>query len=260
VNQDSAISVCGLTHHYGEKEVLHSLDFTVPWGLITGYLGPNGAGKSTTLKVLSGLLDPTSGVVEIAGYPPTSQTARQTLGYLPDDGGLYGLLSPREHLALVSDLYELDSKKALSRQEELVAMFGIEDLLDTRIDSLSKGQKQRVALCCSLLHEPKVLLLDEPLAGLDIFAVRKFRDELRRLANEGAAVLYCSHILDVVERLCDHTVILMEGRVVTAGATKELVSNSTEKTLESVFQQLSDSKDLLELRGPFDDEDNKGPQ
>ncbi len=236
-----AIAVHGLRAAYGETEVLHGLDFEVPWGCIAGYLGPNGSGKSTTIRAIVGLLRPTAGTVRLGGLDPAADDleARRMLGYVPEGGGLYQLLTPREHLALVSDLHELEVSTAGARLDEVATTFELTDFLDRRIDTLSKGQRQRVAIATGLLHRPRILLLDEPLNGLDANAARVFRDELRRMASDGCAILYCSHILDVVERLCDTTLVLSDGRIVADAPTGELVSRSKDKTLEGVFHELT---------------------
>ena len=243
----------GLSHRYGETQALSSVNFSVPPGQICGLLGPNGAGKTTTLSAITGTLLPDSGTIRLGGFAPQDGLhARQLLGYVPDSGGLYGLLSPREHMALSSDLHELEPAVAQANIHTLVEQFGIGEILDQRIDTLSKGQRQRTAICCALLHQPRILLLDEPLNGLDVDAARVLRDVIRTAADNGAAVLYCSHILDVVERLCDRAVILSAGRVVADAPTSELVAKSSDATLESVFHDLTRSADVDELSGAFD--------
>jgi ABC-2 type transport system ATP-binding protein len=241
VTAAAGVEVTGLRVAYGATEVLHGLDFTVRWGEVCGYLGPNGAGKSTTLRALTGLIRPAGGTVRIAGADPADEQleARNALGYVPDGGGLYQLLTPREHLWLAADLHELDPGRAEARITALSAQLELAKFLDRRIDTLSKGQRQRVALACGLVHEPKVLMLDEPLAGLDVHGVLAVRALVRELADAGGAVLYCSHLLDVVERLCDRTIVIAEGRIVADAPTAELVARAHDKRLESVFQALT---------------------
>ncbi len=248
-----AIEVRGIVKRYGDVRAVDGVDFVVPWGQVCGYLGPNGAGKSTTLSMLAGILEPTEGTIRVAGHDLGTEPllARRALGYVPDSGALYGLLSAREHIALVSDLYELDPNATHQRGQELLTLFGVADLHDRRVDTLSKGQRQKVALSMGLLHEPRVLLLDEPLSGLDAAAARVLKELLRGLADRGAAVLYSSHILDVVERLCDRAIILSGGRIVADAPTSELVSRSEDKTLESVFHALTRAKDVEGLADAF---------
>jgi ABC-2 type transport system ATP-binding protein len=251
---DVAIEVAGLSHQYGDKPVLHDIGFQVRWGEICGYLGPNGAGKSTTLKVVVGLLRPSAGHIRIDGKDPAGDNiaAREVIGYVSHEGGLYQLLSVREHLTLVADLHELDEETSTKRTDELIALFEMSAFIDKRIDSLSRGQRQRVALCCALIHNPKILLLDEPLTGLDVSAARALRKLLREMADDGAAILYCSHILDVVERVCDRAIILADGRIVADAPTSDLVSQAEDKTLESVFHALTRTDKIEELKGAFD--------
>ena len=254
-----AIEVRGVHKHYGDVRAVDGVDFVVPWGQVCGYLGPNGAGKSTTLRMLAGILSPTEGAILVAGHDLDTAPleARRALGFVPDTGALYGLLSAREHIALVSDLYELEPGPTHERGQELLRLFGVADLEDRRVDTLSKGQRQKVALSLGLLHEPRVLLLDEPLSGLDAAAARVLKDLLRGLADRGHAVLYSSHILDVVERLCDRAIILNAGRVVADAPTSELVQRGEDKTLESVFHALTRAKDVEGLADAFLDSTKK---
>ena len=249
----NAIEARGVHKQYGDVHAVSGVDFVVPWGQVCGYLGPNGAGKSTTLRMLAGILTPTSGTISIAGHALATSPleARRALGFVPDSGALYGLLSAREHIALISDLYELPPTATHERGQELLRLFEVADLEDRRVDTLSKGQRQKVALAMGLLHEPRVLLLDEPLSGLDASAARVLKDLLRGLADRGNAVLYSSHILDVVERLCDRAVILSAGRVVADAPTSELVARGADKTLESVFHSLTRAKDVEGLADAF---------
>jgi ABC-2 type transport system ATP-binding protein len=250
---EHAISLSGVGKRYGTTVALDALDLTVGWGEVCGLLGPNGAGKTTALRILAGVLRPDAGAVALAGHDLVTDglQARRALGFVPDDGALYGLLTVGEHLALVSDLHELDEGPAASRAEELLALFDIGSFVGRRIDTLSKGQRQKAALVAALLPDPRILLLDEPLSGLDARAARVLRDLLRGLADRGRAVLYSSHVLDVVERVCDRAVILDEGRIVADAPTSELLAASQDRTLESVFHKLTRAADLEGLADAF---------
>ncbi len=236
----ASIEVDQLRKSYAGVEAVKGISFVVPAGQICGYLGPNGAGKSTTLKMLTGLLAPSGGSVRIAGHDVTTQPleAKRKLGFVPESGALYSLLSAREHLKLVSDLHELEPHKASATADALLTRFELHGVADRRIDTLSKGQRQKVALATALLHEPEVLLLDEPLNGLDVQAARVFKDLILEIAERGGTVLFSSHILDVVERVCHRAIILHQGEVVADAPTSELVARSKDKSLESVFHQL----------------------
>ncbi|MGC4121220.1 MAG: ABC transporter ATP-binding protein [Myxococcales bacterium] len=247
----AAIEVDQVTRSFGSVQAVRGISFSVPRGQIRGYLGPNGAGKSTTLKMLSGLLAPSSGAVRIAGLDPTRAPleVKRKLGFVPESGALFGLLTAREHLELVADLHELPAAQAKARSGELLSMFALENLAGRRIDKLSKGQKQKVALATALLHEPEVLLLDEPLNGLDVESARAFKELMQQTVARGGTVLFSSHILDVVERLCHRAIILHQGAVVADAPTAELVARSKDKSLESVFHELVTSEKAAGAQG-----------
>jgi ABC-2 type transport system ATP-binding protein len=237
-----------LIKRYGEKVALggaEGVSFHVPQGQVCGYLGPNGAGKSTTIRLLAGLDRPDAGRILIGGHDLSLAPleAKRLIGYVPEASALYSLLSPREHLALVCDLYELEEELARERIASLTDLFDLEELGDRRVDTLSKGQRQKVTLALALVHDPQIVLMDEPLTGLDVNAARSLRDVIAGLAERGRTVLYCSHILDVVERVCSRTIILDEGQVVADAPTAELISGSREATLEAVFHQLTRAAD-----------------
>ncbi len=246
-----AIDVKDLRHRYGSSEVVRGLSFSIPAGQICGYLGPNGAGKSTTLKALTGLLTPTSGSAAIMGHDLRTATlaAQRCFGFVPDGGGLYSLLTPREHLALVADLHDVPAGLAAERTEQLLRRFEAAAFADRRVDTLSKGQRQKVALITAFLHAPQVLFLDEPLNGLDVTAARTLKELLVEHAKGGGTVLFSSHILDVVERICDRAIILHQGQVVADAPTTELVARSKDKTLESIFHQLVTTDRVAGLEG-----------
>lgn len=236
------IEVRELVRTFGAKEALRGVSFTAPAGAITGYLGPNGAGKSTTLKILTGLLAPSSGTVKIAGHDVATAPieAKKRLGYVPESGALYETLTPLEYLSLVAELHEVDPAAARSRIDAWVERFEIGEFCNRRIADLSKGTRQKVCLISAFVHEPEVLLLDEPLNGLDVNATDTFRDELRRYADQGRTVFYSSHILDVVERTCDRVVVVNQGRIVADDTTEALLKGSgTPRHLTEVFKQLT---------------------
>ncbi len=240
------IEVIGLTKRYGERPALDGVSFSVPRGQICGYLGPNGAGKSTTMKALAGVIVPDGGTIRLAGHEVTGEAigAKHVLGYVPESASLYSLLSAREHLSLVADLHGMSNAQAEERGQSLIAQFELEKVADRPVESLSKGQRQKALLATALLSDPEVLLLDEPLSGLDVTAARQLRDLLRELADAGRTILYCSHVLDVVERCCDRAMILANGRLVADGPTDELAARSKDKTLEGIFQELVQSQDV----------------
>lgn len=239
------IRVENLTKTYGTTDALRSVSFDIPAGQVCGYLGPNGAGKSTTVKILTGLLRPTSGTATVAGFDVAAAPleVKRRIGYVPETGTVYPTLSPNEHLALVGALHDLDPAVVAERGRRMLESFGIADAADRRLDTLSKGQRQKVVISAALLSDPDVVLFDEPLSGLDANAARAIRDIVRGLADRGKTILYCSHVLDVVERLCERVIILDKGQVVADGPTAELIKDSGRGTLEKVFSALTSSED-----------------
>lgn len=247
----AGIEVQQLRKTYGDHEVLRGISFSVPPGQICGYLGPNGAGKSTTIKILAGILRADAGQVRVAGHDVVADSlaAKRALGYVPESGALYGLLSIREHLHLLADLYELETQSAGQKVGQALELFGLEEVADQRVDTLSKGQRQKTAIAAGLLHDPEVILFDEPLSGLDANAARQLKELIAGLAQRGKTILYCSHVLDVVERVCDRAVILAGGELVADAPTSELLAQA--ESLESVFRTLTRAEDDEVLREAF---------
>lgn len=238
----AAIEVADLTRAFGDKEVLRGVSFRVLPGEICGYLGPNGAGKTTTVKILCGLLRPDGGSVRIAGFDPRQAPleTKRRIGYLPESGALFDVLTPREYLTFVGRLYGLNGRDLESRIDGFLRAFHLEAHAGQNLLSASRGMKQKVALAAALLHDPPVLLLDEPLTGLDANSALIVKELLRRLAKRGKAILFCSHVLEVVERLCDRVVILDSGRVVADGAMKDIRAQAG-AGLEDFFRRLTGS-------------------
>ncbi|HND53863.1 MAG TPA: ABC transporter ATP-binding protein [Pirellulaceae bacterium] len=243
------IRVQELAKSYDEKQALLPISFEIPPGQVCGYLGPNGAGKSTTVKILTGTLRPTSGKAEVAGFDVGEQPleVKRRIGYVPETGQMYPLLSVIEYLTLVGTLHHLPPREIDSRAKELLRLFCIGDSVDSRIDTLSKGMRQKVVITAALLHDPEVLLFDEPLSGLDANAARTVKEIVRGLADRGKTVLYCSHVLDVVERLCDRVIILDRGRLVADGSPQQLMTAAHRQTLETVFRSLTSQEDQEEV-------------
>lgn len=235
------LAVHNLVKEYDGKPALRGVSFTVRPGEITGYLGPNGAGKSTTVKAIVGLLQPTQGHIEVDGIDVQQDPvqAKMRIGYAPENGALYGTLSAQEFLWLVAELHHVERGVGEERIGQMLAAFGLADLSQRQLETLSRGQRQKVLLIAALLHDPDVILLDEPLQGLDANAVRAFRQILEQLATRGKTILFCSHILDVVERLCPRVIVLHQGSIVANDSTKHLLEQAPRGTLENVFQQLT---------------------
>ncbi|MBI4880783.1 MAG: ABC transporter ATP-binding protein [Planctomycetes bacterium] len=244
-----AIEVAGLVHEYGDLRALDGVSFRVAEGEVFGCLGPNGAGKSTTVQILLGLLCPTAGRVLVAGIDVAEDpvAARAKIGYLPEVLCLYEALTPEEHVRFAGRLRGLEDAVIERRQRALFSAFDLAERAREPIRTLSKGMRQKVALALAFVHRPPVLLLDEPLAGLDATAALVLKDLIRGFAARGASILYCSHVLDVVERVCDRALILNRGRTAAAGTIEELRARTAGTTLEEVFRSLAAERDPTAL-------------
>jgi len=236
-----ALSIRGLVRRYGSFIAVDRLDLEVPRGTIVGFLGPNGAGKTTTLRCCSGLIRPHAGTIAIAGHAldRAPLTARAALGYVPDRAFLYERLTGIEFLEFVAALYDVRAAQARERAGALLARLELENAASDRIETYSLGMRQKIAVAAALLHEPRLLLLDEPLTGLDPSGARALKDLLRERAGDGIGVLVSTHLLDVAERLCDRVVIIDHGRTRAAGTFAELRGPDHEATLEDVFLALT---------------------
>ncbi len=229
----------GLVKHYGRVEALRGVTFRVEPGEIVGYLGPNGAGKSTTVKMLTGLQPPTSGTARIAGYDVVQHPveAKARIGLVPESGALYEALTPVEYLRFAADLHELDPSMRNRRIPELLEFLELESSVwHARMVGFSKGMKQRVVIAAAVLHDPAVLVFDEPLNGLDVHATVRVKELIADAARRERAVFYCSHLMDVVERVCSRIIIVSDGRIRLDGSVREILDASPGQTLEQVFQ------------------------
>ncbi|MCK6438866.1 MAG: ABC transporter ATP-binding protein [Planctomycetes bacterium] len=237
-----ALEIEDLHVSYGEKEVVKGISFTIQPGELVGYLGPNGAGKSTTLKAVVGMVRPSSGGIGVAGANAICDimNARQLTGFLHESGAVYDVLTPREHFALIADLRRIERAKLLRRGEELLDFLDLPiDARDRRMQEFSKGMKQKVAISAALLHDPPLLLLDEPINGLDVNATSRFKELLLDYVRRGNTVLYSSHLLDVVERVCKRVIIINQGKVLADLAMDTIRQSHPGKTLEQLFQELT---------------------
>ncbi len=243
------IQVHQLRKNFGQKEVLRGVSFDIHAGEIFGYLGPNGSGKTTTLRILSGMMRPTSGEVTIAGIDVTQRPydVKKIIGYVPETGALYEHLSPREFLLFLADLYESSGNLRI-RIDDALAQIGLESVRDEPMSSFSRGMKQKVLLLPAFLFDAQVLLLDEPLMSLDVEAVLLVKKWIVQEAEKGKTILYSSHLLEIVEKLCHRVGILYQGVLVAMGMVKELERMTRTSHLEEVFQQL-----ILESRGLVSD-------
>jgi ABC-2 type transport system ATP-binding protein len=229
----------GLYKQFGATRAVDGLDLRVPRGMLYAFLGPNGAGKTTSLRIIAGLLKPDRGEVFLHGVSLAQQPAeaKRPLAYVPDDPVLYGKLRPLEHLEFVAALWSLPSRAAQPRAEELLQTLGLWDKRGDYIESFSRGMKQKMALASALIHAPSVMLLDEPLTGLDAAAARLVKDLLNDLVRQGGTVILTTHILEVAERMAERIGIIHAGRLKVEGTLEELRAHAGKAggTLEDVF-------------------------
>ena len=247
------IQVERLTKSYGAKLAVDNLDLRVEPGEIVGFLGPNGAGKSTTVKVITGLIKPDSGRASVCGFDVVQQPleVKKRVGYVPETPALYESLSANEYLELVSCLHHLDGSAAATRRRELLELFGLAANATQRLNEFSKGMRQKVVIAAALLHRPDVLILDEPLDGLDANTAMVVKELLKRLAEQGKTIMFSSHILDVVERVCTRIVIINNGRHVASGTAAEIRAAEGVATLEEAFSRLTGVRDVSEVTADF---------
>ena len=247
------ITLQALTRDYGDLTAVDHVSLTVPEGQILGYLGPNGAGKTTTVKMLTGLIQPTSGTATVAGFDICGQSleVKRRIGYVPESGALYQSLTPSEYLGFVGRLYGMEDEEADAKINEICQFFRLETRMHDRISEFSRGMRQKVVIASALIHNPMVIFLDEPLSGLDANTALMLKELIRNLADEGKTIFYCSHILEVVENLCDRVVIINNGSVAADGSVGELKEMTKKHSLEDVFNQLTVDEDLGELARAF---------
>jgi ABC-2 type transport system ATP-binding protein len=240
------IEISNLTKKFGELVAVNDLSLTINDGEIFGLLGPNGAGKTTTVKMMVGMLIPTSGDIRTNGYDVKSDLdkIKMELGYVPESCALYENLTGREHLDMVCELHHFPEEKKNKRISRLIELLGLVDSADQRINGYSKGMKQKLLLAGALIHNPKILILDEPFSGLDANTVSVFREVIREFTRDGRIVIFCSHILDVVERLCHRLVIIDQGKKRAEGTPQEIMLQHKVESLSRAFNQLTGATDI----------------
>ncbi|MFT3781657.1 MAG: ABC transporter ATP-binding protein [Nibricoccus sp.] len=242
------IALDKLSKRFGSQLAVDQLTFTIPKGQIVGLLGPNGAGKSTTLRMLTGMLDPSSGTATICGFDLHNDPmeVKRNVGFVPDSGAVFESLTGLEYLQMVAALYEISPEHSLTRIKQFIAFFDLsfETLTDKLLGAYSKGMRRKVAITAGLLHNPTVVFFDEPLDGLDANAAVGFKALIQMLAREGKTIIYSSHILDVVERVCDRVLIIDKGRLIVDGKPDELIVAHGETTLEKLFTKLTGGAEI----------------
>ena len=238
-----ALAITGLSKSFGGNMAVDNVDLTIAPGQFHALLGPNGAGKTTTLRIVAGLLKPDAGRVAIFGHDTVKETqnAKRITAFLPDDPMLYGKLNPLEYLEFVAGLWTIDATRAASRAEDLLKWLELWDKRFEYTEGFSRGMRQKLALAGALIHEPKLMILDEPLTGLDAHAAKSVKDMLVDYVAKGNTVVLTTHILDIAERLAERISIIQQGRIVAEGTLEELraKTGSAGASLEDVFLNLT---------------------
>lgn len=241
------IEILHLSKTFGDTLAVNDLSLRIERGELFALLGPNGAGKSSTVKVLTGLLKPTTGIVRVNGIDVSEDPVevKRHIGYVPENALLYESLRADEYIELIGELRQLDRSQLKQTQDELFVLFGItEDDRKKLLAEFSKGMKQKVLIIAALVHNPEVLVLDEPLSGLDANAALIVKEVIRRYVESGKTVFFSSHVLDVVERLANRVGILDRGQLIAIGTPQEILEQSGQPTLELAFNHLTGGGDI----------------
>lgn len=243
------ITTINLTKKYSSTTAVKNLNLKIPRGEIFGFLGPNGAGKTTTIKMLAGILKPTEGTILIDSWNMAThpQEAKRVIGFIPDRPFLYGKLTGKEFLLFIAKLYELEHSYVNKRIHLLLNLFEIEDYAEELIESYSHGMKQRLVMCAALLHQPAVLIVDEPMVGLDPKGAKIVKRIFRELKKEGITIFMSTHTLEIAEEMCERIGIIHEGALIAVGTMNELRATAGEEggKLESIFFKLT-GEDILD--------------
>lgn len=240
------ITLDRVTKRYGSFTAVDSVSLAIPAGGIFAFLGVNGAGKTTTIRMMTGILKPTSGSITVGGFDIVEQPieAKSIIGYVPDRPNLYQKLTGREFLYFICDLYRMDRKRAERRIDETLEEYSLQQWQDELIESYSHGMKQRLAACAALVHDPRVLIFDEPMVGLDPHGAKHLKEALKRYASQGLTVFLSTHSLNVAEELADFLAIIHRGSLLTAGTLDEIrakTGRQQEEDLEHMFLELTSS-------------------
>ncbi|MFH1619068.1 MAG: ABC transporter ATP-binding protein [bacterium] len=250
------IKIENLSKHFGRLIAVDNLSLEIPPGEIFGFLGPNGAGKTTTVKIISGILHPTSGTVSVAGFNVVTQSldAKKAMALVPDEPFVYPKLTGIEFLQFLGDLYSVPSSVQEKKIPELLEMFELSRWRGELVETYSHGMRQKLVIAGVLLREPKAVLLDEPMVGLDPKSARKVKELFFKLAADGASIFMCTHILDIAEKLCHRIGIMSEGRLIALGTMARLrelsgtsATKAGEKSLEEIFLSLTAAGEFADI-------------
>jgi len=249
--QSPSITVTEVSKSFGKTRAVNNLTLTVKPGEIRGLLGPNGSGKSTTMKIILGLLKPDAGSVNVCGVDVLSKPveARSHIGYVPETPFLYEYLTAAEYLDLVGVAYGLDRAERVNKAGELLQALQLEKQVNEVMSGFSQGMRQKIALISALMHKPDILILDEPLNGLDPRSARIVKELLHRLADEGVSILFSTHVLEIADAICTKITIISNGSTITEGTSEEIktLAGLKDSTLEDVFLKLTGSEDTAKV-------------
>lgn len=241
------IELIGVSKTYGGTvKAVDNIDLTIPDGEIFGFLGPNGAGKTTTIKMITGILNADSGTIKVNGTDIKTDPveAKRQTGFVPDSPNMFLRLKGIEYLRFMADVYDVSPKDRAEVIDDLVNNFGMEDVLNDRIQSYSHGMRQKIVLIGSLLHDPSVWILDEPMTGLDPRSSFFLKEMMRKRADSGKTVFFSTHVLDVAEKICDKVAIINKGRILFCGTLDEMRNSSKkDETLEKLFLELTENEE-----------------
>lgn len=239
----------GLSKFYGSVLAVQDVTFRLEPGQVLGYLGPNGSGKSTTVKMLTGLLQPTRGRVTQEGEDIHKNLVgyRKRMGYVPEEANPYPYLTGEEYLEMVGTLRGMTEARRKMRIDALLELFALAPHRHVTLGSYSKGMRQRILLISALMDNPDVLILDEPMSGLDVTSSLVLKTPIQKLSERGKAIFFCSHVLEVVEKVCSQLIILRKGQVIAYGRTGEVLQSIGQSTLEGTFLQLTEGRDVAQI-------------
>lgn len=247
----SAVSLRSVSKTFGTIQAIKDLDLEIEEGIVYGLLGPNGSGKSTVMRMIIGLVRPDSGSIQVCGMDLGENTigVKSIVGYVPEDSRMYEYLTGLEYLDFIGDVYGMESDVKTSRIDEFIGAFGLEGRENDMISGYSHGMKQKVAIIGAILHRPSLLVLDEPLSGLDPKSARIVKDLVHRLAGEGVTTVFSTHVLEIADAICDRICVLYKGEKIVEGTPRELrkLADMPDSTLEEVFLILTKAEDVRQI-------------
>ncbi|GAA0325514.1 ABC transporter ATP-binding protein [Bacillus carboniphilus] len=254
-----SIEIKNLSKKYGSYQAVKNLNLSVSKGELFAFLGPNGAGKTTTIKMLIGLLEPTSGTVEIGGVNiwKSPIEAKRKIAFVPDQPNLYPKLTGWEFLQFMASVFHVPEDVFTKRANELLSLFSLQGSAHDLIEGYSHGMKQKMALCGALIHEPEVVFLDEPTVGLDPKSAKTLKNHLRHLCDRGTTVFLTTHILEIAEQMCDRVGIILNGDLIALGTMDELRERSSQASLEDIFLELTGGEEAQDIISELS-KDDKG--